>query len=120
MRNKKPQNSAILKIMIGLVVFILGMTMTFSSASGINIPNNDNGLDTYNVLLGAENPTRLSINTTEFINSGFNDFGYMSFDDSYSFGGNNGSLPVPPQIPEPGTILLLLGGLGVLRATRRN
>jgi len=82
-----------LKWLLALVVFLLAMTVTFTDVYGIDKntpPNTGNG----------NKPGEKS--------GGSND--------GLTTGNDN---PAPTAVPEPGTFILLAGGLGALYAVRR-
>jgi len=114
----KKKSFTVTKVLLGLIVFVLGMTVTFSDAYGVSIPTYGKNAETS--MASTSFDDNMSLNSSsEFIGSGF---GYSAFSDSYSFnkkGGFTGYQAVTPPIPEPSTLLLLMGGLGLMRALRR-
>ena len=89
----KKKTLSVIKYLIALIIFILAMTITFDDVYGINIPNridqhensSDNHRD-YTVDYSSENNPPVSSD-------------------------NN---PNPVATPEPGTLILLASGLGII------
>jgi hypothetical protein len=117
----KQKSFTITKVLLGLIIFVLGMTVTFSDAYGVSIPTygSEKG-DDYSMASSSIYDDMSLNSSSEFVGSGF---GYSAFSDSYSFdkkGGFSGYQAVVVPVPEPTTLLLLMGGLGLMRALRRN
>lgn len=116
----KQKSFSITKVILGIVVFVLGMTVTFSDAYGVSIPTYESGKNAEYGMASASFDADMSLNSSsEYVGSGY---GFSAFSDSYSFdrkGGFSGYQAVTVPIPEPSTLLLLMGGLGLMRALRR-
>ncbi len=90
---------------VGAVLFILVLGMTFTDVYGFNIPNSK------------PNPDQTRISQQQP--------GQNNHSDRDEYQRNDNPLPDPPDgtpIPEPATILLLAGGLGLgyLKSLRKN
>lgn len=89
----KEKRSQPFKWVLAIVVFVLAMTLTFDEVLGVWVPSTDGG---------SSQPT------------------------STANGAKRGSLspvadacPPPPQVPEPGTLILLGSGLVAMRLMRK-
>ena len=87
----KKKETSILKWVIALIIFTLGMTLTFSDVYGINIPGDNKTYETGTDQIITCNPD----------------------DDS------NPDNPPPTAVPEPSTLILLSSGLGAMYALRK-
>jgi len=103
----KNRKNASLKWILGLIVFVLAMTITFSDVSGFSFPTGrgNSGYTGGNGSNGGGDATPSYLgNQREF--------------DSPDRSPEK-TTPPPPQVPEPGTIILLGSGLVGLWAARR-
>jgi len=93
-----------LKWLLGLVIIILVLSVTFDDVYGLNIPpGNVNG----NGSLNNSSPDWYSYSQNTC----------QSPDDYQAYDSQEPS--TPPEIPEPSTLILLASGLGVIRLVRR-
>lgn len=82
------------KWIIGLIVFILAMTITFSDVHSVNIPPTGKTTQTNNTSDDIQSPPANQVDT------------------------DNGDQPIT-SVPEPTTLILLASGLGVIHLVNR-
>ncbi len=102
----KEQRSHGLKLVLAIVVFILAMTVTFSDVYGVGVP------------MSGKHSSRPSVSYTPVTTSQNSppatDYVYSYPMEDYDRGGQDPEDPSPEGVPEPGTLLLMALGVGVL------
>ena len=91
---------------LGLVIFVLVLTVTFDEVHGLNLQLN----------IQRDNSTRSNLPSEPYWSP--NNFDGYSNPDHKTDLGSTGT-PPPPGVPEPSTLILLASGLGALHLMRR-
>lgn len=104
----KKKTRPILRYLLALVVFSLGLTLTVVDVYGLQLPFGQQAGDSYSNYLDKKvETTDDSARDTEII-----------INDTDS-GQDDSTDTMPTSVPEPSTIILLASGLGLLRMAHR-
>ncbi len=108
MRIYRRKESHPMKWVIASIIFILVMTVTWDEVEGITIPTNNS------------TSTTQRVNSTNDVNS---NTPALTLDqivmNNRNSGADNKTASVPTSIPEPGTLVLLAGGITAFQLMRR-
>ncbi len=106
----KKKTVPVFRYFFAIIVLTVGLTLTVVDVYGIQLPFGQQAADSYDEYI--ENKVEISEDATENID-------IINIKGDYRNEHNPTNDNIPTSIPEPGTIILLASGLGLLRMARK-